>query len=206
MLNCWFLGGNNGQRVGQLANERAADKECGQKKKRRNERKLKAVMLGERGRGGGEAVKKWQRMSRYSRGSVREVHNSFSMHSANAKNFPNKWHRSGRIISLPAWLRLGCLCLTAHLTSVSQTLCLCSCSCSFSTSSLRAVILCRTHKLHKQMEREGEGKGREGRGRHGSGCYRPLHMCALFTDHLRRAVGVTNLLLKCGSILRLICH
>lgn len=124
LLNCWFLGGNNGQRVGQLANERAADKECGQKKKRRNERKLKAVMLGERGRAGGEAVKKWQRMSRYSRGSVREVHNSFSMHSANAKNFPNKWHRSGRIISLPAWLRLGCLCLTAHLTSVSQTLCL----------------------------------------------------------------------------------
>lgn len=73
----------------------------------------------------------------------------------------------------------------------------------FPTSSLRAVILCRTHKLHKQMEREGR---REGRGRHGSGCYRPLHMCALFTDHLRRAVGVTNLLLKCGSILRLICH
>lgn len=35
----------------------------------------------------------------------------------------------------------------------------------FPTSSLRAVILCRTHKLHKQMEREGEGKGKEGKAR-----------------------------------------
>lgn len=160
-----------------------------------------------------KAVKKWQRMSRYSRGSVREVHNSFSMHSANAKNFPNKWHRSGRIISLPDWPRLGPGLAPAWLPLFN---------CPFDERwanslpvlhalllllllfllllLLRAVILCRTHKLHKQWERERAG------GRDGSGCYRPLHMCALFTDHLRRAVGVTNLLLKCGSILRLICH
>lgn len=121
-----------------------------------------------------KAVKKWQRMSRYSRGSMREVHNSFSMHSANAKNFPNKWHRSGRIISLPDWPRLGPGLAPAWLPLFD---------CPFDERwanslpllhalllllllfllllLLRAVILCRTHKLHKQREKEGGGKGRQ---------------------------------------------
>lgn len=47
----------------------------------------------------------------------------------------------------------------------------------FPTSSLRAVILCRTHKLHKQMEREGgrEGKGGEGTAAAAIGHYTCVH-------------------------------